>query len=337
MNTQECTYFLIIPEDGIDGIKKTIQSIKAQQCPLEWLRVLVIDNATADGTYHKLLKMEMEYPELISVIRVKRPTTRGRLLKRMITHLRYTAVDSSVILTPGDVIYPDYVSTGRMLLHLNGEHCLVSEVDLQQEKEKITQSPIYSDRCILTSLNRTEFYIRGIDHKVLIMYRGLPISLSGKLPYYEVVAKQNKLFQIDFHKRCIYLNEVHGCIPGRKQDLKKELIQWTFFVKRQFYAKETQVFSTDTAKDITDDEIDLIYGSLASLALYFAKQKVEENSYEEANDFLAFAEMMKLDIALDDRYAALKDVIAGRGKLTEKQELLFTIETVIPPRECKRF
>ena len=57
----------------------------------------------------------------------------------------------------------------------------------------------------------------------------------------------------------------------------------------------------------------------------------------KANDFLAFAEMMKLDIALDDRYAALKDVIAGRGKLTEKQELLFTIETVIPPRECKRF
>lgn len=339
MKNEICTYILIIADGNMEKLERTIDSILNQTIDRELLRVLIIDNASQDGVYHSLLDYEIKYPQLISVIRGKRATTRGRLLKRMIHHLRFAEVGSSMILNPGDIIYPDLIKSARALFRLRNEvACLVYEVDLWNGRDTRKQIPIYTENCILTKLCEDVYYKNGIGHKVQVVYRGLPIDLSIKLPYYEVAVKCHDWLAVAFRRNNanLYMKECGGCICEEEPDVKKELIEWAFFIKRNFYAIETQVFSTKNVLDVQKEAVEAAYNCLAVMALQYAVQKAKKGLFKEAEDALVFAEMMDLNINEDSRYLQLQQTVS-RGDYDEKLDALFEVKSEMPPRVSFQF
>lgn len=339
MKSEVCTYILIIADSGTEKLEQTIESILNQTIDRELLRVLIIDNASKDGTYHSLLDYEIKYPRLISVIREKKSTTKGRLLKHMIGHLRYAEVGSSMILNPGDIIYPDLIKSARALLRLRHEvGCVVYEADLWDGQDTRKQIPIFTENCILTRLCEDVYYKNGIGHKVQTVYRGLPIDLNIKLPYYEVAAKCHDWLAMVYRRKSsnLYMKECGGCIYEKELDIKKELIEWAFFTKRNFYAIETQVFSTKSVLDVEEDAVGSAYNCLAVMALQFALQKLKKGLFKEAEDALVFAEMMDLNINEDRRYIQLQQAVSEEG-YDEELDALFEVKSEKPPRVSFQF
>lgn len=339
MKDSSCTYILIIADDRMEKLDKTIDSILKQTIEKELIRVLIIDNASQDGTYEKLLEYEIKYPQLISVIREKQPTIRGRLLKSLIRHLRFAQVGSSLLLNPGDIIYPDFIKEARTLLYLKEDaKCFIYEVDLFEGDGVVKQSPIFEENCILTRICKDVYYKYGIGHKVQVFYRKLPIDLSVKLPYYEVTEKHHDWLAVSFHREDmnVYLKKTAGCICEEIIDYKQDLIEWAFFIKRTLYAVETQVFSTKDAADMEKDEIAAAYHCLAVMALQYTLKNLKKGLFEDAEDALIFAEMMKADIVKDDYYQRLREATSLR-RYEETMDLLLKEECAIPPRICEQF
>lgn len=347
MKDSFCTYILIIADNSIEKLDKTIDSILKQTIERELLRVLIIDNASQDGTYNKLVEYEIKYPELISVIREKQPTTRGRMLKSLIRHLRYTQVGSSLLLNPGDIIYPDFIQEARTLLKLKKDiKCLVYEVDLFEGDRVVKQNPIFTENCILTHTCKDIFYKYGIGHKVQVFYRRRPIDLSAKLPYYEVREKHHDWLALSFYwlpfslhyseYDNVYLKKTVGCVCKETNDFKQELMEWAFFIKRTLYPVETQVVSTKDAADINKEEIAAAYNCLAVMALQYALRVLKKGLFEDAEDALIFAEMMKADIVEDHSFKKLQEAVFLR-KYEESLDTLLIEESIKPPRICEQF
>ena len=339
MRNSACTYILIIADDSIKKLDRTIKSILEQTIDKALLRVLIIDNASQKDAYRKLLDYEIKYPQLISVIREKQPTTRGRLLKRLVEHLRYAEVGSSIILNPGDIIYPDFIKEARSILQLKKElKCLIFEVDILEEAGVKKQTPIFTENCILSRLSEEVYYKYGIGHKVQIVYRGTPIHLEVKLPYYEVMEKNHDWLSVAFYRTRmnVYIKESAGCICEEAIDYKEKLIEWAFFIKRNLYAVETQVFSTINATDLQNEEIETAYNCLAMMALQYALKSLKKELVEEAEDALIFAEMMKTGIVSEECYIKLRKAVSLK-KYEEKLELLLESKSNEPPRVCEQF
>lgn len=339
MKDSSCTYILIIADNRMEELAKTIDSIFKQTIEKELLRVLIIDNASQDGTYEKLIQYEIKYPQLISVIREKQPTTRGRLLKSLMRHLRFAQVGSSLLLNPGDIIYPEFIQDARALLQLKENvKCLIYEVDLYEGYGVNKQPPIFKDNCILTRVCKDVFYKYGIGHKVQVFYRKLPIDISVKLPYYEVTEKHHDWLAASFYreKTNVYLKKKAGCVCEDTIDYKQELIEWAFFIKRTLYAVETQVFSTRDAADMEKEEIEAAYNCLAVMALQYTLKSLKKGLFEDAEDTLIFAEMMKADIVDSDLYKILQKAVSSRT-YEESIDRLLIDESAIPPRICEQF
>lgn len=339
MKNERCTYILIIADGNMDKLERTMDSILKQTIDRELLRVLIIDNASQDGTYSSLLDYEIKYPKMISILREKKATTRGRLLKHMVHHLRYAEVENSMILNPGDIIYPNFIKNARVLLQLQGGvRCLVCEVDIWDGKDIRKQIPIYTGNCVLEKLCEDVYYKHGIGHKIQMVYRGLPIGLSTKLPYYEVVVKCHEWLAAAYWRNSfvLYMKECGGCIYKEELDVKRELIEWAFFIKRNLYAIETQVFSTKSVLDVEKEVVETAYNCLAAMALRYAVQMAKEGLFQEAEDALVFAEMMDLDIDEDNRYLQLHQAILDE-RYDETLEELFEAKSETPPRVCFQF
>lgn len=339
MKDSSCTYILIIADNRMEEFARTIDSIFKQTIERELLRVLIIDNASQDGTYEKLIEYEIKYPQLISVIREKQPTTRGRLLKSLMRHLRFAQVGSCLLLNPGDIIYPEFIQEARALLQLKKDvKCLIYEVDIFEGDGVIKQPPIFEENCILTRLSKEVYYKYGIGHKVQVFYRKLPIDISVKLPYYEVTEKHHDWLAASFHRENVnaYLKKTAGCVCEDTIDYKQELIEWAFFIKRTLYAVETQVFSTRDAADMEKEEIAAAYNCLAVMALQYALKGLKEELYDKAEDALIFAEMMKADIVKEDSYKRLREATSLR-RYEDNMDILLKEESAIPPRICEQF
>lgn len=337
MKNNMCLYLLMIADKNMEYMERTIESILAQTLDHSRLRVLIMDNASTDGTYQRLIGYEIKYPQLISVIREKQPTTRGRLFKRMIQHLRFSDVEFSMLMEPGDIIYPDGLKKAAAALRVSGQcRCAVFETDLWDGESVKKQTSIYRDNCILNQLCSINNYTDGIGHKVQVLFRGLPIDLSMKLPYFSIAADQNEWFTQLFYPKAyrMYVKEPLGCIAVRQtEDVVDDLVRKTFFLKRNFYAVETSVFSSFNAADVEKEELAAGYRLLAITALQSAVEKLECGDFKQAEDCLIYAEMMDLDITGELLYQEIKRVLdEGSGDVSRLREMLVQ-ESLEPPRE----
>ncbi len=322
MRDNSNVYILIIfdqynGDDSFELLDRTIDSIHEQTLTEHKIRVLIADNASDAVVYKRLLKYEIESPRLISVIHEKKPVTKGRLLKGMERHLRYSDVSYSVIMEPGDVFYPEFLGKAMQLLNVHkGLEFAVFEADIRDDNNQesaIKQPPLFLHNCIFNKACRAEYYRRDIGHKVLIMHRKLPLLCSKKLPYYSVMAENGtEWFSVLIKDRddFIYSISSMGCMADRKcSDPIDDLVKRAFLIKRSLYAVETGVFSNDNAKDIEIEEVKAAYRSLACHAMRLAYKQIKYGDYDKAGDCMLFAEMMDLSVVDDPVYGEIMDVI----------------------------
>ncbi len=341
MKDNSCIYIFILVDRDADQLEKTIDSILNQTLDQSKIRVLIGDNASDVNEYKKLLEYEIRYPELISVIHEKKATTMGRLLKHMALHLRFSAVSHSLILRPGDVIYPAFLEQGLTVFKLKYAREVVFDADVYDVGTVRHQMPVYSSNCILDILSRGEYYRRNGDHKVLILYYKFPLELNMKLPYYSVIADYyDEWFSLLINRNeiIIYIHHPLGCcIKRNKDDVVHDLIKRAFLIKRNLYAIETGVFSSSAASDIETGEVSDAYSNLSTMALHFAVDKVRKNEMKEAEDCLLFAEMMNKEIVNNELYVLINKYVTvdelGKNDVEILEEAIKE-ESVDPPREA---
>lgn len=337
MKNNMCLYLLMIADKNMKHMERTIESILAQTLAHSRLRVLIIDNASTDGTYQRLIDYEIKYPQLISVIREKQPTTRGRLFKRMIQHLRFSDVEFSMLMEPGDVIYPDGLIKAATAMRISGQcRCAVFEADLWDGENVNKQTPIYRENCILNKLCGIRYYTDGIGHKVQVLFRGLPIDLNMKLPYFAIAVEQDEWFTQLFYPKIyrMYIREPIGCIAVKEtEDVVDVLVKKTFFLKRSFYPVETNVFSCFSAADMEAEELAAGYRLLAVTALQFAVEKLEKRDFKQAEDCIIYAEMMDLSITDEPAYQEIKKALGENVSDVSRLREMLAQESLEPPRE----
>ena len=159
-----------------------------------------------------------------------------------------------------------------------------------------------------------------------------------KLPYYEVVVKSHEWLSVAFFRdltNC-YIKQSGGCVYTEETDIKRELIEWSFFIKRNLYAIETHVFSTKNVLNMQKEAVEAAYNCISVMALQYSVHKLKSGSIEEAEDALIFAEMMNLCITEDDRYIKLQQAITDRNYY-EGLEQLFETKSETPPRVSFQF
>ncbi|MEG0961769.1 MAG: glycosyltransferase family A protein [Lachnospiraceae bacterium] len=334
-------YIFIPTHNSIETLNTTVESIERQTYDKERLKVIFIDNASTDGTYQKELAYITGNPIMFSVIRETIPTTNGRLLKKAIDALYYAKFRFYLFLSPGDILYPNSIEQNILLFNLNRTaQILASEVDVKYEDNRTEQQPIFTDNCILRpSVDRIQYYKAGIGHKVQVMFRRRCLNFVIKLPYYAQLAEYNDWISLVFYAsaECIYTREKSGCITIKKEkDPITRLINKTFFIKRNFYAAETKVFSTMKADEVELEERSAGYHSLAVWALQYALEEIKCDNHKLAQDCLTYAEMIDLNIVEEEEYQMAVLALHDPSNIPLLEEKLLQ-DSVEPPKECSLF
>jgi glycosyltransferase involved in cell wall biosynthesis len=334
-------YVLIITDNDVDKINCTFESLLTQKFDMERLRIAVIDNASIDGTYKKLLEYEIKYPNIISVIRVKQATTRGRLLKKLVTHLRFSNVSYSIIMNPGDILYRDFMSIATTHLRLTGVSFVAFEADLNINQKKMRQTPMFKNNCILNALCMSEYFKTDLEHELLILCRGLPCWSTTKLVDMVYLSEPNSWYAYLMRMRFVswmYIKESQGCVFKEDLcDIQYDMINKMFQIKRLFFNIETNTFST---LQVNDKEFALAndaYHWMAMYALRLAANQIIKNNYEEAESCITFAEMTYLDIVEEDLFCAVEKAIRLKKHSPRVLNSIIKYKSLDPPRESHVF
>ncbi len=344
MKDNTCTYILIPIYESQDKslLDRTIGSITAQTLSRSKIRVLIDDNAFDVNSYRSILQYEIESPDIISVIHEKTPTTRGRMLKHMVNHLRFSKVDYIMIMEPGDVVYPTLLEKAMRYAHLCDVKGLIFEADIWDGTQIQSPEHIYTDSCLLNELCREEYYRRDGAHKVIVFYVGWVLMTKIKLPYYSVIADYyDQWFSliVSRNNAFLYVDEVGGAVCDKKiTDPVSDLVKRSFLIKRNLYTIETGVRSTDAAADIETREVQAAYHNLAMRSLQLAYAMIQVRDEKKAEDCLIYAKMIESEIDQTELYRCLERLMEEKGKddkiLEQVKELLST-PAVAPPREAK--
>lgn len=327
MKNNTTVYVLMLTNNDLEKIDKTIESVLSQTMEKKHIRLVAIDNASTDGTYEKLLKYEIQYPKIISVMRETQKTTNGRLLKLLLEYLQHTIIDYSMCIFPGDVLYPDFLEQSVQYMKLKKDaKVLIAETDILQDNKIIEQTPIYTENCLLREgLSRKTFYTAGIGHKINALFKGTILETKIKLPYYAQIVEFHEWYSMSYfvNYNCIYLKKKSGYIFSEKsEDVIRILMNRAFFMKRGFYAVETNVFSTLRAESIEVEEVKAGYRCLAFMALQYAIDALRDHRKEIAKQCLIYAEMMDLEIIKEEGYNQIKRGLTESVAIETMQELM---------------
>lgn len=331
-----CIYTIIPVYNQVELIDDTMNSILAQTYPQKELRVLFVDNCSCDGSYEKILQYIKEYPQLVSVYRMSRPTKPARLLKRAVEYLRFSPVHFSMFLNPGDVIYPSFMKKAIELLHFRDEIAVVyTNVDIKKTAGEIQeQKAIFTDSCILDKeYDYSLFFSAGTGAKVQAIYRGRPTTVAERLVDFEKRTDIHDWLSAAFPNtgKVGYLTESLGCIwESHNRDSLFELMTKAYSLKSQFYMTETTAnYIEQSKKDVSD--MKAAYRCLAQNALLYAVEEGKKGNLDLAEKCLIFSEMIDAGVVNEAAYQCLLKAIQGGATFEETLELIQT-ESVKPPR-----
>lgn len=341
---EKYVYIIIPTYNCVDKLEETINSIYSQTYDLNAIRVLFMDNGSTDGTYEVELRYITQRPNMFSIVRLDSPTTIGRLLKRAVQSLRFSDIHYSTLLYPGDVLYPNYIyhSVRTMNLSLNAS-IMIAETDIKNEGHVESQTPVFTHDCIFHNTFHKDIYFNtGIGHKVQILFRGIFLTNTVKLPYYGQMAEFHEWFTLIMLSQLksgnfIYSTEKGGCLlENEERDPIDKLIKRAFYVKRYFYATETGVFSTADAGGISRKHVGNGYKCLAIMALQYALQMIKKKEMGLAEDCLIYAEMMYLDIVDDAIYKTAVNVMKNEKNIDDFEAAL-KVGSLEPPKTCSLY
>lgn len=331
-----CIYTIIPVYNQIGLIDDTMSSILAQTYPQKELRVLFVDNCSEDGSYEKILQYVKDYPQLVSVYRMSNRTKPARLLKQAIAYLRFSPVHFSMLLNPGDVIYPNFMAKVIELMHFRTEVTAVyTNVDIKRiDGEVEVQKAVFTDSCIIDKeYDNSLFFAAETGAKVQVIYRGMVTTPTERLLNLEKRTDIHDWMSASYPNinKVAYLTESLGCIcEPPKRDVMFELMTKAYSLKSQFYMTETSAnYIEQNKRDVSD--MKAAYRRLAENALLYAVEEGRKGNNDLAEKCLIFSEMMDSDVVEAAAYQRLQNALQGKCSFEEVVELL-KADSVKPPR-----
>lgn len=331
-----CIYIIIPVYNQVGLIDNTMNSILAQTYPQKELRVLFVDNCSDDGSYEKVLQYIKEYPLLVSVYRMDKPTKPARLLKQALAYLRFSTVHFSMFLNPGDIIYPDFMKKAIELMHFRGEVIAVyTNVDIKKvDGEVQKQRAVFTDSCIIDKeYDYSLFFMTGTGAKIQTIYKRMPTTIVERLVDLEKRTDIHDWMSAAFPNsgKVGYLTESLGCIcEAPKRDVMFELMTKAYSLKSQFYMTETSAnYIEQNKKDVSD--MRAAYRCLAKNGLLYAVEEGRKGNLDLVKNCLIFSEMTDLHVVEEAAYQRLQDALQGNCSFEEVEKLL-KMDSVKPPR-----
>lgn len=327
---------LIFSENCFSKVHKSIQSALAQDFDPRRIKIAVVDNASTDDSYERLLGLAASNP--IAVYRMRKTYLPAQLLRRSLRILKYFDWRYMTILNPGDVIYPDYVATCSRVMDTNPDFdrkALFCEAHvIGAGGEVVAQKPVFADNCILRKREHyTQFFMHGTGHKIQAFFAEK--AFSRHLSDLVFCADYSDWFykaMLAFNTDCIYLQKVLAGIALREDtDLLEDLVLRLYLVKRLDLIRGT-VFA-DMAYGCLDEvpSEQVISQNLSKLALHHAGQALCSGASETAQKILLFAEMVNEQIVDTPLFAQLEQSLRDGGDVGDPGLFRITEKTVPPP------
>ena len=304
---------LLITENNVDTIDRSIQSIFTQNYDLDRIKIVVVDNFSTDGTYEKL--MDYIISNDISVYRLDKKYIKTRIMYHANLMLQFTLHKYITILNPGDILRPDYIEKCCSLMDNSpsiNSRVLICETDiLDENKNVIVQNALYNESKLLErSKDFITLFINGLGHKVQCFYQHGTISNSlVELPHFvdftDLFKNAFLLINTDF----LYEKEVLATTCKIKYDdpLEDLLFRYYFIIRLVIYRGTINNESTAYLEPlITENEI---YEKLSLFALQYALEAIDESKFEVAEKILLFAEMLDENIIKNSSFIELSTVI----------------------------
>lgn len=277
---------ILIPVNNqLQGLRNTLLSIKTQDMPQENIFTTIVDFGSIDGSYEEALSHTYH----TGVYKVA-PVWRHKSLEVPAAAFwkevhREGSYTYDMILTPGDILYPQFLSrcTELMIAYISkGPSILICETDIfLRNGQKMHQQPLYDEITMIDGKKPlTDFISKGFLHSI-ICFGGSVINKSCHQWWQNMI-------MIGIDKNILYVPETLACIqePEYEDELGEILFQWgnTINISRcqqSFYSR------------MLGEEIVTLGESVISLfSLWRAYKLLKKERYKDMEDCLLIAEVI---------------------------------------------
>jgi hypothetical protein len=333
------TWVLIVTHNDVNQIDKTMGSLYKQTVPRETLYINIVDYASTDGTYEKLLGYD---PYHLGVYRVTENISPGRRLADAQRFFRFGAFGTSrsFTLRPGDTVVPDFVEYCSNMLAVNWKlfpSQIIGEADIQKDDGIIAkQQPLFKKPFLLNGqANAYEYLTRGYKHKV--MHFGTT-GQSGRRYSIEVFNDRhgwNRLYYESKDRKVIYTNKTLASLRD-EEDFSFKSILWLYAC----LISDFRYYEIYFEQRLKSDMVDLSYKNLAHDALWKSYNNLLLENKKEAENCLLLSGVIYPAVISTPLYLSIKRIIDSEG-IDDKEEIMnignmFDEEdTHTPPKNVK--
>jgi glycosyltransferase involved in cell wall biosynthesis len=303
-----------------DNLWKTLASIRNQNYNRERIFTIVVDFGSTDGTYEKLLE---EDPYHLGVFQITGKRYGDSMSADAVAFHKYQPVGIaptySLLLRPGDVIYPDFLKINTEMMAKNKDHdvkLIICEADVRGEDGTVkTQKPLYNDDCIINGeLNLKEYLIHGNRHSILCFGGSINEGKDMQARIRNDRRQWMKCIELNMNAQCIYLSKALACVQEStyEDEVEEVLFRWALNINilRGYITKYGRVI---------DDQFDFLsQRNAASYSLWRSYIILKKGLFKEAEDCFLLAEVIYPDIIKEEVWARMSRCLSNQDHDSEQ-------------------
>lgn len=276
---------ILIPlYNAVELIDDTMQSIWNQNFDSNNIYIVAMDFGSTDGTYEKLLSYDSFH---LGIYQCDKDITPYCMVSETAKIAGFTFPGGEfcyyMVLMPGDVIYPNYLSKMAQIMYRYREYnvsVVMSEVDIKKENGSVIhRANLYeTERVIDGKKEYMEYVLKGYQHNILCF--GGMLAVGNNRTYSEMNERiwWNKSRIINFERNAIYIPERLGCIKERyyEDELQEILLRWESLIlfRRSYEAKFGRKLEEGV---LVTPESNLAYYAVWRSFLMAEKEKAEQS------------------------------------------------------------
>lgn len=220
---------ILIPVyNAADVIDETMQSIWQQRYDRENIYIFLVDFGSTDGTYQKILGYD---PFHMGIYQVDKDFTEGRMAAETARTVPYSGSRVTILLWPGDVIYPDSLDrVAQAVKRHRHRGLIISETDVKAQDGSVTRLPAFHEKRKIIDGKKeyAEFLIRGYQHHVMSFGGEISQSLNFINGQINERIWWSKSCSTNFERETLYIPEYLGCVRERyyRDELQEIMFRW---------------------------------------------------------------------------------------------------------------
>lgn len=303
---------IVIPAyNDAEVIDETIQSIKNQEFDENQVYIVIVDFGSQDGTYEKIMGYDAYH---LGIYQINKDFTKRRMISEAMRMAGYTYPGGEycyqMVLIPGDIIYPSYLSRMSQLMYQYRGYNLsmvISETDIVDSQGQMYHRPnLYEQEKLIDGKNEYIDYIsKGSRQNVMCFGGEFAVGNHCVLGIRNERIWWNKNLQANYTRNVVYIPERLGCIRERfyEDELEELLLSWNNWI--DFARTRESAFGIQmTGNENKDGE-----RSLADYALWRSFLLMQKNDFKQARECFLMAGIIYQPIKQDPVYSWLSSFV----------------------------